>query len=200
MGARSWVILVVAIVLMGLALFVVDFPRAESDDMAPGIRRGDVLLACRVCGRPQRGDVVMFSSPDGQKALMLRRVLAVPGDQVEMRAGQLLVNGQPLDDGEPSTLALAGVDPISQAPRKFVARSEKSGEHAYRVIADADVRTVGERPGAKLDDSYFVLADRRTLARDSRDYGPVPSAKVRSIVLRVLSAGDHDKSRTKRLR
>jgi hypothetical protein len=57
------------------------------------------------------------------------------------------------------------------------------------------VALAGDRKEVRLDDAYFVLADRRTLVRDSRDYGPVPSASVRSIVLRVLSAGDHDAAR-----
>ena len=60
---------------MGLALFAVDFPRPSSDDMAPGIRKGDLLLACRVCGKPQRGDVVLFTSPDNGP-LSIRRVVA----------------------------------------------------------------------------------------------------------------------------
>ena len=49
------------------------------------------------------------------------------------------------------------------------------------------------------DEVKFVLADRRTLVRDSRDYGPVPRASVRSIALRVLSAGDHDSARQAKL-
>jgi hypothetical protein len=63
------------------------------------------------------------------------------------------------------------------------------------VIRDLSVALAGDRKQVTLDDAYFVLADRRTLVRDSRDYGPVPRGSVRSIVLRVLSAGDHDAGR-----
>lgn len=200
MGARGVVILVVALVAMGLALFAVDFPRPLSDDMAPGIRKGDLLLACRVCGKPKRGDVVLFSPPDGEGGpLAIRRIVAVPGDRVEVHRGQTLVNGKPLDDEDEGTLSLPDIDPVSRQPRTFKLFAEKAGAHDYRVLQDIGVTSTGDRAPETLGDAYFVLADRRTLVRDSRDYGPVPRASVRSIVLRVLSAGDHDAARQTRL-
>ena len=198
MGARYVILLVVALVAMGLALFAVDFPRPASDDMAPGIRRGDLLFACRVCGKPQRGDVVLFTSPDNGP-LSVRRVVAVPGDRVEVHQGQALVNGKPLDDSEGGIVKLADVDPVSSEPRPFSLAVEKSGEHEYRVVRDLGVTSTGDRAPETLADTYFVAADRRTLVRDSRDYGPVARASIRSIVLRVLSAGDHDAARQGRL-
>jgi signal peptidase I len=198
MGARGWVLLVVALVAIGLMLFVVDFPRPMSDDMAPAIRKGDLLFACRVCGRPQRGDVVLFTSPDNGP-LAIRRVVAVPGDRVEVHRGRILVNGKPLDDTEAGTLKLADVDPVSSQPRPFAVAVERTGTHEYRVIQDLGVLSRSERAPETLGDAYFVAADRRTLVRDSRDYGPIPRTSVRSIVLRVLSAGDHDAQRRGRL-
>jgi hypothetical protein len=76
---------------------------------------------------------------------------------------------------------------------------EKNGEHEYKVVRDLGVISSGNRAPETLADAYFVVADRRTLVRDSRDYGPVPRGSIRSIVLRVLSAGDHDASRQGRL-
>ena len=198
MGARGVIVLVVALVAMGLALFAVDFPRPSSDDMAPGIRKGDLLLACRACGKPQRGDVVLFTSPDNGP-LSVRRVVAVPGDRVEVHNGQMLVNGKPLDETESGILKLPNIDPISSQPRPFSLTIEKAGEHEYKVVRDLGVISTGDRVPETLADAFFVAADRRTLVRDSRDYGPVPRASIRSIVLRVLSAGDHDSARQGRL-
>ena len=198
MGARGVIVLVVALVAMGLALFAVDFPRPSSDDMAPGIRKGDLLLSCRACGKPQRGDVVLFTSPDNGP-LSIRRVVAVPGDRVEVHHGKTLVNGKALDETDNGVIKLADIDPISSQPRSFSLAMEKAGEHEYRVVRDLGVISTGDRPPETLADSYFVSADRRTLVRDSRDYGPVPRGSIRSIVLRVLSAGDHDAARQGRL-
>jgi signal peptidase I len=198
MGARGVIVLVVALVAMGLALFAVDFPRPSSDDMAPGIRKGDLLLACRACGKPQRGDVVLFTSPDNGP-LSVRRVVAVPGDRVEVHNGRTLVNGKPLDETENGILKLPDIDPVSSQPRPFSLALEKNGEHEYKVVSDLGVISSGNRAPETLADAYFVVADRRTFVRDSRDYGPVPRGSLRSIVLRVLSAGDHDASRQGRV-
>src|SRR5262249_50731180 len=154
-----------------------------------GIRKGDLLLACRVCGRPQRGDVVLFSPPDNGP-ITVRRVVAVPGDRVEGRHGRTLVNGQPLDETAQGTGKLADLDPVSSQPRTFALSRERGGAHEYRVIRDAGVVAAGDRAAETLGDAYFVAADRRTLVRDSRVYGPIPRTSIRSIVLRVLSAGD----------
>jgi signal peptidase I len=194
MGARSWVLLVVALVATGLALFVVDFPRPMSNDMAPGIRKGDLLLACRVCGKPKLGDVVLFSAPDNG-AVTLRRVVAGPGDRVEVKKGKILVNDQPLDDTAAGIVKLADIDPVSSEPRPFALFNEQVGGHNYRVVRDLGVNPAGDRAPETLADSYFLAADRRTLVRDSRDYGPIPRTSIRSIALRVLSAGDHDAER-----
>ena len=166
--------------------------------MAPGMRKGDLLLACRVCGRPQRGDVVLFLAPDNGP-ISIRRVVAVPGDRVEVHKGVPLVNGKPLEASDGGTLKLDDIDPVSRQPRPFALSVEKNGAHEYRAIRDLGVTSTGDRPPETLVDSYFVVADRRTLVRDSRDYGPIKTASVRSIVLRVLSAGDHDASRQTRL-
>jgi signal peptidase I len=198
MGARGVIILVIAIVAMGLALFAVDFPRPASDDMMPSIRKGDLLLACRVCGKPQRGDVVLFTSPDAGP-LSIRRVVAVPGDRVEVHKGELLVNGKPLDDTDQGVIKIPDVDPVSSLPRPFALALERSGTHEYRVLHDLGVASSGDRAPETLGDAYFVMADRRTLVRDSRDYGPVPRTSIRSIVIRVLSAGDHDSERQGKL-
>ena len=194
MGARGVIVLVVALVAMGLALFAVDFPRPSSDDMAPGIRKGDLLLSCRACGKPQRGDVVLFTSPDNGP-LSVRRVVAVPGDRVEVHHGQTLVNGKPLDETDEGIIKLADIDPISSQPRPFSLALEKNGEHEYKVVRDLGVISSGNRAPETLADAYFVAADRRTLVRDSRDYGPVRARDIRSRVVRVLHAGDGEKSR-----
>lgn len=47
---------------------------------------------------PRRGDVVVFRFPDNPSRNFIKRVIGVPGDSVEIRAGIVYVNGQPLPD------------------------------------------------------------------------------------------------------
>ena len=50
----------------------------------------------RVLGRsPSRGDVVVFRQPDDRTDL-IKRVIGVPGDSVEVRGGALILNGRPV--------------------------------------------------------------------------------------------------------
>ena len=47
---------------------------------------------------PRQGEVVIFSLPDDKSRDFIKRVIGVPGDVVELREGQLLVNGVELDE------------------------------------------------------------------------------------------------------
>jgi signal peptidase I len=186
------------LVAVGLALFAFDFPRVRTNDMAPGLRTGDLVLACRICGQPQPGDVVIFANSGeeaGEEKFSMRRVVAGPGDKIEVRKGQVLVNGQPLLDEKQEEIEIPNLDEVSATGRKFEVYAETLGKHHYRVIRDVHIAPTGELPPETLKNDYFVLADRRTFARDSRQYGPVPKAQIRSIVKRVLTAGDKDSAR-----
>jgi signal peptidase I len=199
MKTAGQVLLVALIVAGGLAFFALDFPRQPSNDMAPGLRKGDLVLACRVCGSLQRGDVVLLSAPKHPEQLLLRRIVAVPGDRVEVKVGRVLVNGEPLPAEKPESLTVDGIDALHPTARVFESTLETLGAHRYHTLRDPAMQPAGERPVETLVDSYFVLADRRTLAADSRDYGPVKRSAIRSRALRVLSAGDGDTSRQTRL-
>jgi signal peptidase I len=180
----------------GLALFALDFPRVHSNDMAPGLRDGDLVVACRVCGSPQRGDVVAFSPNDTEsdEKMSFRRVIAVPGDKVEVKKGEILVNDHPISSEKDQPLSLP-IGQTSNEPVKFDTSVETAGKHRYQVIKDPQVSLNGDVPAQTLTREYFVVADRRTFSRDSRQYGPVLKSRIRSIVKRVLSAGDKEPSR-----
>src|SRR5688572_30612188 len=86
-----------------------DWNPVPTGSMRPTIQEGDVVLVDRTAyslkvpltdhvlarlGEPARGDIVVFSSPtDGTR--LVKRLVAIPGDRVEMRARQLRINGEP---------------------------------------------------------------------------------------------------------
>src|SRR3954471_13998986 len=88
---------------------IADWNPIPSASMHPNLLEGDVVFVNRLAynvkvpltdvvigttGEPQRGDIVTFSSPkDGTR--LIKRVIALPGDRVEMRNEQLTINGQP---------------------------------------------------------------------------------------------------------
>ena len=80
-----------------------------SESMEPTLEIGDLLLLDKVSQRlrpARRGDIVCFSPPDalvrlipslgqGGNLCCIKRVVAVGGDEVRVRRGQLIINGQP---------------------------------------------------------------------------------------------------------
>ena len=71
--------------------------RVAGDSMAPTYRSSDLLLTSPV-GRTKdsvrRGDVVVFRRGELR---MIKRAVGLPGDLVEMEAGRLIINGDPVD-------------------------------------------------------------------------------------------------------
>jgi signal peptidase I len=66
-----------------------------TSSMEPTLRAGDhIVVTPYHKSIPQRGDVVVFRSPGDPKELLVKRIVAVPGDLVESRQGHLFVSGQ----------------------------------------------------------------------------------------------------------
>ena len=74
---------------------------------------------------PQRGDVVVFRFPVDPSRDFVKRVIAVPGDSVEIRNGNVFVNGKALE--EPYTL---------DAPRGITMLEQVMGPDEYFVLGD----------------------------------------------------------------
>ncbi len=107
-SVRAYQFLLLRVLLLILVVWVLFFQvvgltRMPSDDMDPHIKAGDMVLFYRldrsvkaqdviVLERTVPDDTVVTPRKDG-KALFVLRVVAVPGDTVEVRDGRLIVNG-----------------------------------------------------------------------------------------------------------
>jgi signal peptidase I len=93
------VILAVAFVLVFgfVRPFVLEAFRIPSESMVPTLLVGDRVFVNKFIYRftePERGDVVVFESVNGGEEDLIKRVVGVAGDEVEVRNGTLLVNGE----------------------------------------------------------------------------------------------------------
>ena len=61
--------------------------------LQPGLSGGPRFLA----RDPQQGDVVIFRHPADKATVLVKRVVGLPGDHVQMRQGRLVINGRMLD-------------------------------------------------------------------------------------------------------
>ena len=76
-------------------LLPVQLMRVDSGSMTPAISAGDLLVVQRGAGPVGRRDVVVVPRP-GTGALLVKRVVAVGGDQVGLEDGVLVVDGSPV--------------------------------------------------------------------------------------------------------
>ncbi|MBK7313032.1 signal peptidase I [Candidatus Aalborgicola defluviihabitans] len=167
-------------------LAIADWNPIPSGSMRPTLLEGDVVLVDRLAydfklpltdtvlfstGTPQRGDVVTFNSPtDGTR--LIKRMVAVPGDVVELHDGLLTVNGErasydsvhshqePLDNGA-STRALQATEHLAGSTR------------TVQFLPDVMARR-NWGPVVVPGDQYFFLGDNRDNSADSRYIGLVP--------------------------
>jgi signal peptidase I len=90
-------VLAVGVVLLLAVKWLVAEPfRVPSASMAPTLRPGDRVLVNKLAyrtGRPARGDLALVEVPRTGE-LLLKRVVGLPGDAVEIRDGTLFVNGR----------------------------------------------------------------------------------------------------------
>lgn len=114
-------------------------------------------------GEPARGDIMVFDSNAAQNRL-IKRVVGLPGDTIEMQDEVLLLNGKPLayrqeDDNHLLTTA-----------------TEQLGELVHQVQWDKSRPAVLANFSAITipEDYYLVLGDNRRQSADSRVYGLVP--------------------------
>lgn len=176
---------------------VADWSPIPSGSMRPNLLEGDVVLINRMAfdlkipltghsvahlGEPARGDMVVFHSPQDDVRL-IKRVLAVPGDLVEMRGDRLFVNG---------------------AGARYAVLGE-TRERSRGTIVDAirlEEQVAGTRqriqvlPGVAAPRSfaplripagrYLMLGDNRNDSADSRAIGLVPREKLIGRAERVL--------------
>ncbi|HET8541439.1 MAG TPA: signal peptidase I [Anaeromyxobacter sp.] len=102
--------LLAAALALAVRAFVVEPYRVPSGSMAPTLLAGDHVFVSRLAyavripftrlrllelGVPRRGDVVVFQSPRDPAVDLVKRVVGVPGDVVELREQVLHVNGVP---------------------------------------------------------------------------------------------------------
>ncbi|HZR24228.1 MAG TPA: signal peptidase I [Vicinamibacterales bacterium] len=136
---RATVMVIVAYVLFGFFLLPV---RLSGISMEPTYRDGQINFANRLAylrHEPARGDVVAIRMA-GPNVVYVKRVVALPGERVEIAMGVVVVNGQPLV--EPAV--------VNRAPWNLPAVT--LGAREYFVI--------GDNRAMRMEDHDFGRADR----------------------------------------
>ncbi|CAA9434382.1 Signal peptidase I [uncultured Rubrobacteraceae bacterium] len=134
--------------------FVMEAFWIPSGSMIPTLEIGDRVLVNKFIYRftePERGDIIVFRSVDDPDEDLIKRVVGLPGDEIAVRRGRLLLNGEP--QKEPFT--------NKKFPdRSFYARTTVPKEHVF-VMGDnrgnsADSRVFGPLPEKNIEGEAFL--------------------------------------------
>ena len=183
-------------VAMLLRIFVVEAFQIPSGSMIPTLEVGDHIFVSKFAysvglpysnkkvvkyGVPKRGDIIVFKYPKDQKMDYIKRVVALPGEKVEVRRNEIFINGRPM-------------------PRRNVTGPCSYADGVYHKdvpcelwMEELDGRThpVYQQPGSASNSlpfevpagHVFVMGDNRDNSNDSRVWGPVPEELIKGRAL-----------------
>jgi signal peptidase I len=97
---------IIAPVLLGIAVFAlfhvtVGSFKVYGTSMLPTIEEGEYIMVSKAAyffNQPQRGDIIVFDSPQDPRSDLIKRIIALPGDTVEIRDDKVIVNGTSLKE------------------------------------------------------------------------------------------------------
>jgi signal peptidase I len=180
---------------------VADWNPIPSGSMRPNLLEGDVVFVNRLAfdlkvpltdvivthlGEPQRGDIVTFSSPmNGDR--LIKRLIAVPGDVVEMKEDRVIINGKVAEYALIETLS----EPVEGGALTAQRFDETMGAR-HRTVQRFPARPLMPNfgPVTVPKDSYLMLGDSRDNSIDSRFIGFVPRELLIGRAERVLVSAD----------
>ncbi len=203
---RNWIkpILVAVLVVTSFRSAVADWNDVPTPSMEPNILVGDRIFVNKLAydlkvpftrwrlarwAEPDRGDIVVFFHPENGKR-MVKRVIGLPGDRVNMRDNRLYINGQavlyqPLNDPEVSDAELT--DP---PPHLF--RVEKLDDVTHAIMVQPSRRATRDFSMTVEQGQYLMLGDNRDNSGDSRVFGLVDRDLVVGKVVGLAFSLDHD--------
>jgi signal peptidase I len=100
LGELLQTLLIAGLLFMAVNLLTARI-RVEGNSMEPSLHDGEFVVVNRLAywrASPQRGDIVVFHFPLDPNRRFIKRVIGLPGDVVQVQAGDLYVNGFLLDE------------------------------------------------------------------------------------------------------
>lgn len=201
---RDWLrpFVLAAVIIAPVKSAIADYNWVPSGSMKPSILEGELVLVNKLAydlkvpfttlhlstwGDPVRGDVVVFFSPKDRTRLV-KRVIGLPGDKVEMRDDVLYLNGvrqqYSLRDAAPFL-----PDVFEDAnPVVAVEHLEACDHYVMSLPNRLALRSFG--PVMVPPGHYFMLGDSRDNSADSRFIGPVRRQEIVGRVGRVFLSFD----------
>lgn len=146
-------------IVVALAIFVVIYlflfqpHQVKGASMFPNFHDGEYILTDKISYRfhePERGDVIVFKSPQNEDIDFIKRIIALPGDKVRIVQNAYYINGLKLDE------------PYIPPENVLYPGSFLKEGHEFIVSPQ----------------QYFVSGDNRPRSSDSREWGPIDRSRI----------------------
>lgn len=188
----------VIVIVLVIRSFLFEPFRIPSDSMMPTLLDGDFIFVSKfsyglrlpvvhekivAIGEPQRGDVIVFRLPSDPATNYIKRLVGMPGDHIQVRGRQLLINGEVVP------LQMNGT---YQGPRNEGVHSRAIEGQEFLSGTEHRVLYIPGRPSPEYDavvpaGHYFFMGDNRDNSRDSRydEVGFVPERNLVGKAVRI---------------
>ncbi len=146
-------IVIFGAIFAALYLFVAQFHKVSGNSMVPTMHTGDYLITEKISYKlrnPKRGEIIVLKNPRDESQDFIKRVIAVPGDKLQILNNAVYVNNQPLTE--------------NYLPAGIITRS------GAFVTEGSTIKVAGNQ--------YFVFGDNREHSSDSREWGPVTKEEI----------------------
>lgn len=179
-----------------------DWNYVPSSSMNPTLVQGDRVVVNKLAyrlrlpftlvelvrwGTPQRGDVITFDAPKDNLNL-IKRVIAVEGDVVDMQSNELHINGAAVDR---ELVAAVRTLPTEQGPQDVQVWSERSGDVRIETVTMQDRNWFRDMPPITVPaGTVMVMGDSRDNSNDSRFIGFIDVGRVTGQAVRVALSHD----------
>lgn len=198
---KDYGIAVIAAILLAFLIrtFLAEAYRIPSSAMRPTLEAGDTVFAHKwnflfgsVSNKIRRGDVIIFASPKDLRIEYVKRVVALPGEIVEVRNNQLHINGAPV---------------VTHLPEHKTCGTETLSDAVTHGICVEPPNLPHFGPETVPQNAVFVLGDFRNEVQTPQSWGIIPTQSIRakvswiwlSIAPRTLGAAPFPQFRFERM-
>ncbi|MBZ9572309.1 signal peptidase I [Patescibacteria group bacterium] len=150
------IVIIALLIVVPIRYFLFQPFLVKGQSMEPNFENGDYLIIDEISYRfrtPERGEVIVFKSPNSPSQRFIKRVIGLPGETVEIKEGKVKISKNGITEI---------LDESSYLP-KFL-------------------KTKGNAQISLAKGEFFVLGDNRDVSSDSRSWGALPKKNIVGLV------------------